>query len=80
MGENQYIIREILDHVDSLQETLLCTGGARDQVFPLISFLLLFIFNKTLFWSLKNSPLLLILKGRGQGVGEVGLFSMPFCL
>ena len=48
MGENQYMIREILDHVDSKQETLLCTGVPHEQVFPLRSILLLFIFNKTL--------------------------------
>ena len=73
------MIREILDHVDSKQETLLCTGVPRHQVFPLISFLLLFISKQNIVVSTRIVPLL-ILKGRVQGVGKVGLFSTPFCL
>ena len=50
------MIREILDHVDSKQETLLCTVVPRHQVFPLISFLLLFISKQNIVVSTRIVP------------------------
>ena len=50
------MIREILDHVDSKQETLLCTGVPCHQVFPLISFLLLFISKQNIVVSTRIVP------------------------